>query len=182
MQNQLFNCRSSSGFTLLEMLIVITVIGILAAIAVPTWQAFLEVIRLNTAQDQVYSAMREAQNQAKHEKLTWQVSFREANEGVQWAVHPAISALTDANWNNLDSHVRLDPETTVRILAGVRKVQFDYKGNIIFNATQNSELGRVTLSSRNGGTAKRCVIVSTLIGAIRTAKENPRPKQGRYCY
>lgn len=164
------------------MLIAIFIIGILAAIAVPSWQAFIENHRLNAAQYQVYRAMREAQSQAKHEKLTWQVSFREVNEGIQWAVHPVTVTPTNANWNNLDSHIRFDTETNIYTLAGVRRVQFDYKGNVILNPIQNLGLGRITLSSRYGGRAKRCLIVSTLLGAMRTAKEHPRRKEGRYCY
>ncbi|MFM6198294.1 MAG: prepilin-type cleavage/methylation domain-containing protein, partial [Dolichospermum sp.] len=33
-------------------------------------------------------------------------------------------------------------------------------------------LGKITLSSKSGGTGKRCVIVSTILGAMRTAKDD----------
>lgn len=175
MQNQFLS--SSRGFTLIEMLIVVAVIGSLAAIAVPSWLAFIEVCRLNTAQYEVYQAIREAQSRAKHEKLTWQVSFREANQVVQWAVHPTSVMPSSASWNKLDFHVRLDTETTLQSLNGVRQIKFDSRGNV-----NNPPLGRVTLSSKSGSKVKRCVFVSTILGAMRTAKEHPRPKQGKYCY
>ncbi len=177
MQSQLNSKRSSRGFTQIEILVVVVVIGILAAIAIPTWQTFIEARRLNIAQDQVYRAMREAQSNATHAKLTWQVSFREVDEVVQWAVHPATISPAGAHWNNLDSHVRLDVETTLESLSGVRQIQFDYRGNV-----RKPPFGRITLSSQYGGKLKRCVYVSTILGAMRTAKENSKAKLGSYCY
>lgn len=177
MQNQLLAVRSSRGFTLMEILVVAIMIGILAAIALPIWQAFIEVRRLNIAQNQVYWAMREAQSEATHAKLTWQVSFRQVDQVVQWSVHAATVSPAEAYWNNLDPHVRLDSETTLESLNGVRQIQFDYEGNV-----RKPPFGRVTLSSKNGGKAKRCVYVSTILGAMRTAKEHSLPKEGSYCY
>lgn len=177
MQNYLSTVRSNRGFTLTEMLLVIIVIGTLAAIAVPTWLTFVEVHRLNTAKDQVSLAMREAQSKATHEKLNWQASFREVDQVVQWAVHPASVTPASANWHNLDSHVRLDTETNLESSNGVRQIKFDYRGNV-----SKPPLGRITLSSKYGGKVKRCVIVSTILGAMRTAKEHSQPKEGNYCY
>ncbi|WP_180267248.1 pilus assembly FimT family protein [Nostoc linckia] len=169
------NNRYSSGFTVLETLVIVVLIGLLAALGIPNWITFVATRQLNTAQSEVYYAMRQAQTQATKEKSTWQASFREQNGIVQWAVHPATVSPSNANWNNLDGNVRLDSETNFEALTTVQQVRFDYRGNA-------KDLGRITLSSKSGGKAKRCVIVSTIIGAIRTAKEHTRADGGKYCY
>ena len=176
--NYLQNNRSNSGFTLIETITALLMIGILSAIAAPNWFALIKTQHLKIAQDQVYRAMREAQSQAKKEKLTYHASFREQNNNVQWAVHPATIDPSNAKWNDLDASVQLDEkESTLDNSNGVKRVPFDHIGTV------KPPFGRITLSSKSGGKAKRCVFISTLLGAMRTARENPTPdSENRYCY
>ncbi|HIK32126.1 MAG TPA: type II secretion system protein [Oscillatoriales cyanobacterium M4454_W2019_049] len=167
---------SNKGFTLIEALVVILMAGILAAIAAPSWMAFKERQTLNAAQDAVFLAMREAQARSLQTKGTWQASFRENKGVVEVAVHSAKTDPNAAPWRSLDRSVRLDPETTLRESGGVRRVQFNYRGHV------NGQLGRVTLSSKNGGTAKRCVITSTLLGVLRKSREQAKSVDGKFCY
>ena len=167
--NYLQNNRSNSGFTFIEMMTALLMIGILSAIAAPNWFALIKTQHLNIAQDQVYRAMRQAQSQAKKEKVKYQASFRTQNNILQWAVHEEKES--DLNnpmikWNDLDDSVQLDPNSTLQLSNGVRRVRFDDIGGVI------PTLGKITLSSKSGGTAKRCVIVSTILGAMRTARDN----------
>ncbi|MBV8885594.1 MAG: type II secretion system protein [Chroococcidiopsidaceae cyanobacterium CP_BM_RX_35] len=181
----------TSGFTITEALIVVLIIGILSAITIPSWLSFLNILRLNSAQEQVYLAMREAQSNAIRDKLTWQASFREivdqnGEDLIQWAIHSASVNPTTANWHNLEAGIHLDDETTLQKFAGVSRVQFDYRGHVVLYQSANLWLGRLTLSIPDGSAVKRCIVVSTYLGALRSGQDHPNPalENGKiyYCY
>lgn len=164
------------GFTLIELLVVMAIALILAGIAAPGWIAFERRQKLNVAQQEVLGAMRKSQRQAIQHRRKWQTSFRELQGRVQWASHPVDQLAAQADWNFLPHHVKLDGETTLRRSRGVHQVQFDHLGNV------NGQLGRLTLSAQGAGAAKRCVVVSTLLGALREGKEQAKRDNGKSCW
>ncbi|MBD2771457.1 pilus assembly FimT family protein [Iningainema tapete] len=207
MSKNTFHDYSSSGFTLLESLVVIVFISILSAIALPSWQTFVDRERLNTAQDQIYRAMQQTQSQAKKQKLTWQISFKEQNGVVQWASHPAqtgafipSAVLTNNSlWHNLEQNIRIDQqknnlgkdETTLPKQTSIPawRVMFNYQGCPVYQVgdectqTAQKTLGKITLRDHNNAKTKRCVYVSTLLGALRMGKDHPTANEdNRYCY
>lgn len=170
--------RLSRGYTLQELLIIVAIMGILAAIAAPSWLTLYNTFKLNAARSQVHQIIRQAQHEAIRHHVSWQASFRDTNGTVQWAVHPVTTSPALTNWQNLYTDVRIDVEaTTFRPSSGIYKTQFNHKGHA-------NVLGRLTLSTAtNGGRIKRCVIVSTLLGAVRDGEGHSRPdRDGRYCY
>ena len=169
--------QNQRGFTLLEMLVVLVGIGVAAAIAAPGWLGLVEGNRLTIAGDNLYLGLREAQTTAQHRNIAWQFSVRERDGLVEWATHPKSVSPLLAQWEVIDSRsVQIDVETTFATSGNVYYVRFDEKGNVRYR------LGRVTLSSENNARIKRCVIVSTLIGAMRKAKERSEPRDGKLCY
>lgn len=177
-QKNRLNNSSISGFSLPEVLAVVLSLGVLAGLVLPNWLVFVDTQSLNKAQSEVYNAIRQAQSQASKDKLSWQASFRENNGIVQWAIHPADVSPTAASWNNLDSRVLLDSETTLQQSSGVRRIQFDHQGNV-----RQPPLGKITLSHKSRTRVKRCVYVSTILGAMRMAKERGTANSsGDYCY
>lgn len=175
---------STTGFTLLETMIVTSIIGISAAIAAPSWLSFVHRQSLNTAQNQIYQAMQETKSNAIHQKVTWQFSIREipinGKTTVQWAVHPENVNPTAAHWRSLAPQLQLyAPETTLYAdkKNALQRVQFNYIGNT------DGQLGQITLTTKNSSKLKRCVYVSTLIGTLRTGKEHSKLNSSKKsCY
>jgi prepilin-type N-terminal cleavage/methylation domain-containing protein len=167
---------SAVGFTLAELLVVVVIAGLLAAIAAPGWLSFHRRQSLNAAREMALNAMRDAQISAMHHRQNWQASFRENGDRIEWAVHPARQLPAQAQWKSFPKFVEFDSETTLRMAQGVRRVQFNHLGHV------NGQLGRLTFSASGDARMKRCVIVSTLLGALRSSATQRRPENGKYCW
>ena len=203
--------RSNQGFTILEALFVVAMICILGAISAPQWTALRSRQKINDSIEQIYQAMQGAKKNARRDKITWQVSFRQIDvqgkELTQFSIHPADAqdfipndVLNDnALWSNLESNIIIDQskndkdkyETSITrdTPTGPWRVQFNYQGCPVRKPTNQcgqtsiQALGRITLRSKNGGEYRRCVIVSTLLGAIRKGENHPKPDGSKkYCY
>ena len=81
----------SPAFTLIELLIVIAIIGILAAISIPSFSTFTTSQRLSQAAKQVKNDLRSAQNRAINGvkdsagRKVWGISFDGSNSYVVFA-------------------------------------------------------------------------------------------------
>jgi len=67
--------EKGTGFTLIELMIVIAIMGIMAAIAVPSYQTFMAQRRLNGAARQVMSDLMNARMMAVTENRSVQATF-----------------------------------------------------------------------------------------------------------
>lgn len=157
----------SEGFTFIENLVLLLIFGILMAIAAPSWFAFSNRTRLNTAQDFAYQIIRQAQEISKHQNVVWQASFREVDGILQGAAHPADAPVHQIRWQSFDDAVKIDPaKSTLAHPNNVYRVQFNPKGHV------NGQLGRLTFQINDETKVRRCVIVSTLLGVVRKQRED----------
>lgn len=96
--------KNNAGFSLIEILVVLVMLGVLAAISTPNWIAFLNRQQANKANDVVLAGIQEAQRQAKRQKIGYSISFRTDNNIPQIAIYPKDSDPTKL-WRNLGTDV-----------------------------------------------------------------------------
>ncbi|MBW4661501.1 MAG: prepilin-type N-terminal cleavage/methylation domain-containing protein [Drouetiella hepatica Uher 2000/2452] len=155
--------HSTFGYTLIEMMTVLVIVGVLSAIAAPGWLSFMNSRRANAARDQVSQVLRQAQAQALRTKQSQTVAFNVT------AAPPTITALgvTDPIGNG-----QLEPNSvTLQAKNGATNIstlEFDTNGNLKNPALDQQGL-KITVTVPPNTGAKRCVIVQTLLGAMRSA-------------
>lgn len=166
------------GFTLLEVLIVIAVIGILSAIVAPSWLEFWANRRVSDARDQIRQGIQQAQRQAIATRTSWQFSLRESEQHLEWAVHPqSVDWMRVNTWQSLDSLVVLDESNTLtEKVDDIHYVAFNFRG-------EENARSIITLEGQNGLADKRCVFLATLLGKTANGQEQMQPSsRGFYCY
>ncbi len=95
--------QEQAGFTLVELLVVVIMVGVIAVIAAPSWLSFVNQRRVNAANDAVLRAIQDAQSQAKSRKVNYSVSFRtQTGQVPEIAVYPTKQLDSDGDLIDVD--------------------------------------------------------------------------------
>ena len=150
------NAPSHSGFTLLETLIVLAIVGIIAAISIPNVLAIYQRQQLNNAVNMVFSALQEAQQRAIERNHSCIVTFDAGQSKI----------LANGSNHCLVTGDRSLPIGITLAHTGSSSISYGAKGNTTDNRT-------ILLNLRNSAKAPKCVVVSAPIGILRQGTYDP---------
>ena len=164
----LFSKAKESGFTIIELSIVLIIIGILAAISIPNLLGLYNYYQAKDAFSQLKSSINEAQRQAMRRGKTCKIKLDEVT--VNGSIRDRITVVSSLDpgerrqdYTNCLTSDRILPESIdleTNIPGRTNKITFSHKGNTITSGT-------IRLSN-NAGNFDRCLVISNGLGIIRT--------------
>jgi prepilin-type N-terminal cleavage/methylation domain-containing protein len=155
---QLWNApKKNRGFTLIEMLVVVIIVGILAAVAVPNLLGLIYKARITDGAADIEGAMKEAQRQAIRLSKTCNIELVK-NAADNWTVQPAAGVQN----NNCLLEARVLPEGVTAKNNFMGSMFYSGKGNI------GAAGSWVITVSHSNISQEKCLLISGVFGDIQS--------------
>ncbi|MEO1208701.1 MAG: type II secretion system protein [Cyanobacteria bacterium J06638_20] len=173
--------QQTAGFSLIEVLVVIIMVGILAAIAAPSWLNYLNRQRVNAVETDLVQAIRSAQQNAIQERTTLQL---QVTEEVPDPPSPSDPTATVPILNVGGAPFQLGESDSLKPGmidldiytvdgAGTQtaddEFSFDYQGLVATDPAQELPFV-ISITATANSDIRTCVVVATLLGSLKTAE------------
>jgi prepilin-type N-terminal cleavage/methylation domain-containing protein len=153
---------ANKGFTLIEILITILIIGIIASIATPSFMTWANNKKVQQVATDIEGALKEAQSTATRKSIPCDATVNSTN--ITAVTVPIVTTPPTTAVNCLPSGTRqIQGDNSNLAIAGTGTVSFTALGSV--TNTQAFVIYRTDVTA--AGT-KRCVVISSGIGAIRS--------------
>ncbi|MEM7593320.1 MAG: type II secretion system protein [Cyanobacteria bacterium P01_A01_bin.83] len=166
--------KSNKGFTLVEMLAALVIVGIIAALAVPNLLGMLNQTRVKDGLGQVEGAIREAQKLARRKGQACRIRFTTnaaGNSIVQIAPDDGTTSFSGCLLSNRE----LKDSVSFDLLVGDSLVDIDSTNPIelTFSSKGNPDNQRImVISHEQTPTTQKCIQIQGLLGGILTGNYN----------
>jgi prepilin-type N-terminal cleavage/methylation domain-containing protein len=180
---------NNAGFSLIELLVVILMAGVLAAIAAPTWQTFTTRQRIKSVNTQILQAIKTTQAEAKRNQSDYVLEFKRDGDPLKYSIYKNGTADPPKQSLSLDGAIK---ENMLEIYSQVQgternKIPFKSDGTLdedeldkdnikIEDTGKNTDGFRVVVYPKDSPDSRNCIIVQTILGATRTAEGTDDPK------
>ncbi len=159
-----YSTIKTTGFTLVELVIVVALLAILSAVAVPGFQAWMESSRIRNAAASITNGMQQARSEAIARNRN--VEFVIAGTSSSWTVRLVDGTVIETRPDTEGSQGVSSTFTP----AAARTVTFNSFGNVNANADGSALLSRVTTSI--AGSSVRSLAVDVNNGSVKMCDPN----------
>jgi prepilin-type N-terminal cleavage/methylation domain-containing protein len=152
---------TDDGFTLIEILVVVIIVGVLSGIVGPSWIGYLYRQRMTQVRDDLLGVLRTAQTEAQQKGERRQVTFVNNTPGnLSVTVAPP-------GGTGITRQLREGSENDIAFSASTNTLTFDSRGAV----TASSIPLVINVTSQRTST-RRCVIVTSILGSLKPAEGN----------